>query len=77
MRAVRNKAQRWCFEALVDVEAAVPFPLLGLDSDNGAEFINAQLLACCLERGITFTRTRPYRKNHNCFVEQKNWPVVR
>ncbi len=76
-RAVKNKAQRWCFEALLDVEASLPFPLLGLDSDNGSEFINDQLLRYCTERQITFTRSRPYRKNDNCFVEQKNWPVVR
>lgn len=76
-RAVRNKAQRWCFEALLDVEASLPFPLLGLDSDNGGEFINDQLFRYCQTRGITFTRSRPYRKNDNCFVEQKNWPVVR
>ncbi len=75
-RAVRNKAQRWVHEALVDA-ARLPFPLLGLDSDNGAEFINVQLFNWCTEHGITFTRSRPYRKNDNCFVEQKNWPVVR
>jgi hypothetical protein len=76
-RALRNKAQRWCVEALADVEATLPFPLLGIDSDNGAEFINHHLFGWCTERGITFTRTRPLRKNDNCFVEQKNFPVVR
>lgn len=76
-RALRNKAQRWVHEALEDIAAVLPFPLLGLDSDNGAEFINHHLFAWCAERQITFTRTRPYRKNDNCFVEQKNWPVVR
>jgi len=74
---VRNKAQRWVHEALVDIEATLPFVLRGLDSDNGAEFINHQLLRYCTEHDITFTRSRPYRKNDNCFVEQKNWPVVR
>ena len=74
MRAVRNKAQRWCFEALCDIERALPFPLLGLDSDNGSEFINAQLFTWCTEQEITFTRCRPYRKNDNSFVEQKNFP---
>ncbi|SRR6266540_2590085 len=77
VRALPNKAQRWCFGALRDIEACLPFPLLGLDSDNGSEFINNQLYRYCCERGITFTRSRPYRKNDNCFVEQKNWPVVR
>lgn len=76
-RALRNKAQRWCFEALVDIRATLPFPLLGLDSDNGSEFINVQLFDYCTEQGITFTRSRPERKNDNCFVEQKNWAVVR
>jgi hypothetical protein len=76
-RAIPNKAQRWCFEALQDIRAALPFPLVGLDSDNGSEFINDQLWRYCTEQRITFTRARPYRKNDNCFVEQKNWPVVR
>lgn len=77
MRALPNKAQRWCFQALVDIERTLPFPLLGLDSDNGSEFINAQLFTWCAEREITFTRSRPQRKNDSCFVEQKNFPVVR
>ena len=77
MRALRNKAQRWCFEALCDIERTLPFPLLGLDSDNGSEFINAQLYQWCVDQRITFTRSRPRRKNDNCFVEQKNFPVVR
>jgi hypothetical protein len=72
-----NKAQRFCFAALKDIEGSLPFLLLGPDSDNGSEFINHQLLRYCTERAITFTRSRPYRKNDNCFVEQKNWPVVR
>jgi hypothetical protein len=76
-RAVRNKAQRWVHEAIDDVASELPFPLLGLDSDNGSEFINMHLFRYCTERGITFTRSRPYRKNDNCYVEQKNWPVVR
>lgn len=76
-RAVRNKAQRWVHEAMVGVAAHLPFPLLGLDCDNGAEFINAHLFAWCAANDVTFTRSRPYRKNDNCFVEQKNWPVVR
>jgi hypothetical protein len=77
MRALRTKAQRWVREALADIAKDLPFPLLGLDSDNGSEFINVELFSWCAERGITFTRSRPYRKNDNCFVEQKNWPVVR
>ena len=44
---------------------------------TAAEFINVELFNWCADRKITFTRSRPYRKNDNCFVEQKNWPVVR
>jgi transposase InsO family protein len=55
----------------------LPFALLGLDSDNGSEFVNAHLLRFCQENEITFTRSRPYRKNDNSFVEQKNYSVVR
>ena len=76
-RALPNKAQRFTHEALVDIKDTLPFPLLGLDSDNGSEFINHQLAWWCEEQQITFTRTRPYRKNDNPFVEQKNWSVVR
>jgi hypothetical protein len=77
VRALRNKAQRWVHEAMADVASALPFPLLGVDSDNGSEFINNNLFAWCAEQEITFTRSRPWRKNDNCFVEQKNWAVVR
>lgn len=77
MQAVRNKAQVWVFEALKDIRERLPFPFLGLDSDNGGEFINDQLWRYCVEQGITFTRTRAYKKNDNCHVEQKNWSVVR
>ncbi len=64
-------------EAIDEIARGLPFPLLGLDSDNGSEFINMHLFRYCTEQGITFTRSRPYRKNDNCYVEQKNWPVVR
>jgi hypothetical protein len=77
LRALPNKAQRWVLEAIEDVEAQLPFPLLGLDSDNGSEFINEHLLAYCSSHQVTFTRSRPGRKNDNCYVEQKNWTVVR
>ena len=55
----------------------LPFGLLGLDCDNGSEFINNNLARFCADEKITFTRSRPYRKNDNCHVEQKNWSVVR
>ncbi|MGH2577322.1 MAG: integrase [Actinomycetota bacterium] len=76
-RVLANKAQRWVQEAIDQIAGELPFPLLGLDSDNGSEFINMHLFRYCTEREITFTRSRPYRKNDNCYVEQKNWPVVR
>lgn len=75
--AVRNRAQKWVFEALMNIEGRLPFKLLGLDSDNDSAFINDHLLRYCNETQITFTRTRAYRKNDNCFVEQKNYSVVR
>lgn len=76
-QAVKNKAQIWVFEALQQIRERLPFPLLGIDSDNGGEFINRPLFEYCRKEGITFTRTRSYRKNDNCFVEQKNYSVVR
>jgi len=76
-KAVKNKAQRWVFEALQEIRERIPFLLLGIDSDNGSEFINAHLLRFCEKEKITFTRSRAYRKNDNCFVEQKNYSVVR
>jgi len=76
-RAVKNKAQVWVFEALVHIIKLVPFALLGIDSDNGSEFINAHLVAYCEQQKITFTRARPYRKNDNCFVEERNNSIVR
>jgi hypothetical protein len=75
--AVRNKAQVWVFEAIQQVRERLPFTLLGLDSDNGVEFINKHLHRFCQQEQISFTRSRPYRKNDNCFVEQKNYSVVR
>ena len=76
-RACRNKAQRHVFSALLHIREALPFPLLGLDSDNGSEFINHQLARYCLAEKITFTRGRPQKKNDQCYVEQKNWHIVR
>jgi Integrase core domain len=75
--AVPNKAQVWVFEAIQRIRERLPFPLRGLDSDNGSEFVNTELLGYCKQQRITFTRTRPYRKNDNCYVEQKNYSVVR
>lgn len=76
-RAVKNKAQVWVFAALQDARAAFPFPWLGIHSDNGSEFINDELVRYCTAEHLTFTRSRPGKKNDNCYVEQKNWSVVR
>lgn len=76
-RAVKNKAQVWVFEALTNISKGLPFKIKGIDSDNGGEFINAHLVKYCKEKEITFTRSRPLRKNDNCFIEQKNYTVVR
>jgi len=77
MVAVKNKAQVWVFAGIKNIKERLPFSTLGIDSDNGAEFINAHLIRYCEEYKITFTRSRPYRKNDSCFVEQKNWSVIR
>lgn len=77
MRAVPTKAQKHVFAAVEHVRSHLPFPLLGLDSDNGAEFINDELVRYCEKEQLTFTRGRVGRKNDNPFVEQKNWSVVR
>ena len=77
LAALKNKAQVWAFEGLQKIRAKLPFPLLGIDSDNGSEFINGSFFRYCQDEKITFTRSRPYRKNDSCFVEQKNYSVVR
>jgi hypothetical protein len=77
LRPTLNKAHKWVHEALIDIKSSLPFPLMGIDSDNGAEFINAALLNWCNSERIQFTRARAYRKNDNCFVEQKNNSCVR
>jgi len=74
--AVRQRTQQAVFEAIQTMRTHLPFPLLGLDSDNGGEFINDLLYRYCLSEEITFTRSRPYHKNDQAHVEQKNWSVV-
>jgi hypothetical protein len=75
--AILNKAQKHVFAGFQFIRSRLPFPLLGLDTDNGSEFINNHLARYCNQEHITFTRSRPYRKNDSCFVEQKNNSVVR
>ena len=71
-RGVHGKGQERVGGAIHHVNQRLPFPLLGIDSDNGGEFINQRLYAYCQQKGITFTRSRPYKKNDSCHVEQKN-----
>jgi len=74
---VWGKGQQRVGSAIHQVRQRLPFPLLGLDSDNGSEFINHHLYDYCRREKITFTRSRSYKKNDSCHVEQKNWSVVR
>ena len=66
---MKNKAQRWVFAALLEISAAFPFPIRGIDSDNGSEPINAHLLRYCDDNKITFTRSRPGNKNDGAHIE--------
>ena len=75
--AVPSRAQVFVFNALTRALTYLPFPVLVLHSDNGSEFINDQLKRFCDAHGIRFTRSRPYHKNDNCYVESKNWTLVR
>lgn len=78
-RAVSNRGQVAVQERIAEVEALLPFPILGFDTDNGGEFLNWHLADYFLKRRVPvgFTRSRPYRKNDNARVEQKNWTHVR
>ncbi|PSR28836.1 MAG: integrase [Sulfobacillus benefaciens] len=75
--AVPNKARKWILTALDAHRGQFPFPIRGIDSDNGSEFINHHLLTWCEDHHFTFTRSRAYHKNDGCYVEQKNWTVIR
>ena len=75
--AIQHKSQHLVAEAIRELRLRLPFALLGIDSDNGSEFINDLLFNYCQNEKITFTRSRPYRKNDQAHVEQKNWSVVR
>lgn len=75
--ALLRRSQEAVRDAIDAMRSDIPFALLGIDSDNGSEFINDLLYRYCLDHEITFTRSRPYRKNDQAHVEQKNWSVVR
>jgi len=73
----RNRGLEAVRAALEEIRQRLPMPLLGIDSDNGAEFINDHLKRYCEREKLTFTRSRPYKKNDQAHVEGKNWTVVR
>jgi len=75
--ALPHRSQEAVSKAIHSMRQRLPFPLLGIDSDNGSEFINDLLYRYCMDKKITFTRSRPYKKNDQAHVEQKNWSVVR
>jgi len=79
LRALENRGQHCTLEQITHLEQRLPFALLGLDSDNGGEFINHHLAAYLGQRPkpVLFTRGRPYKKNDNARVEQRNWTHVR
>jgi hypothetical protein len=76
-RAVLGKHQRGIQHALAELQQALPFRLQGIDSDNGSEFINGHLYDYCQTPATQFTRGRPYKKDDNAHIEQKNWTHVR
>ena len=76
-RAVMGKGQAAVHHSLEEILGALPFTVVGLDSDNGSEFINDHLLRFCRGKKIQMTRSRPYKKDDNAHIEQKNWTHVR
>jgi len=77
LNLVKDKTKLRMLKSLICIKNSLPFPLLGIHSDNGAEFINETVLAFTEKYGIEFTRGRPYKKNDNPHVEQKNYSVIR
>ncbi len=79
LRAMWGRGQAGTLGSLQDMEASLPFPLLGLDSDNGGEFLNYHVLNWLQKRRrpVFMTRSRPYKKDDNAHVEQKNWTHIR
>lgn len=75
--ALPRRSHRAVCDAINQLRRRLPFPLLGIDSDNDSAFINEDLYRYCRLENITFTRCRPYKKNDQAHVEQKNWSVVR
>jgi hypothetical protein len=76
-RSVLGKGEVAILDAFRQMKASLPFPVLSIDSDNGGEFINNRLFEYCQNERIGFTRSRPYKKDDNAHIEQKNWTHVR
>jgi len=76
-RAVLGRGQAGVVQPLEEIAQALPFRLLGIDTDNGSEFLNWHVGRWCAQRQIQFTRGRPYKKDDNAHIEQKNWTHVR
>ncbi len=76
-RAILGKGQMATFKALQEIKDSLPFELKGIDPDNDGCFINYHLWNYCKEQNIQFTRSRPYKKDDNAYIEQKNWTHVR
>jgi hypothetical protein len=68
-----GKGEEGILQSLEAISQALPFPVLGIDSDNGSAFINWHLKTYCDARHLQFTRSRPYKKEDNAHIEQKNW----
>jgi len=75
--SVRNEAEKWIFEESQNLMAVFPFPIIGIDSDNGSEFINERLFDYCVGKECIFTKSRSGRGNDCAYVVQKNWTHVR
>jgi len=75
--AFMGRSEAFCVEAVELAKPSFPFDILGIDSDNGSEFINFHFRRYCERNHITFTRGRPWKKNDSCHIEQKNWDIVR
>jgi len=77
LEVLPNRSQQAVKEGVDRIRSRLPFPLLGIDSDNDSAFINAKLLRYCQKERIAFTPCRPCKKNDQTYVEQKNWTAVR
>lgn len=76
-RVVINEAHRWTHEALKSIHNAAPLPMRSLHSDNDSAFINEPLQTWCAQQAIRYTRARPYHSNDTCYIEQKNYTIIR